>query len=299
MCANLQFAQSVPREGYAPLDNAELFYREVGHGQPIIVIHGGPDFDHTYLLPDMDRLSDSYRLIYYDQRWRGKSTSTIPPDDITIQTEIDDLEGLRKHFQLDSVAVLGHSWGGYLAMEYAIRHPDRVSHMILMNTGVASHEDYLLLQQELSRRKAPYREELNALLASAAYKGGDPDAVAQYYRIHFGTTIKQPHLLEGLIERMQIGFTKEGILRGWQVEEMLINETWLSGDCDLFPKLGQLSTPTLVVHGDYDVIPAECAARISQAVPGARFVLLRESGHFAYMESPDQVRKEIADFFVK
>ena len=70
-----------------------------------------------------------------------------------------------------------------LAMEYAIRHPDRVSHMILMNTGVASHEDYLLLQQELSRRKAPYREELNALLASAAYKGGDPDAVAQYYRI--------------------------------------------------------------------------------------------------------------------
>ncbi|HVO43290.1 MAG TPA: hypothetical protein VMT34_11735 [Aggregatilineales bacterium] len=67
MCANFQSDQPFPREGYAPVENAELFYREVGHGRPIILIHGGPDFDHTYLLPDMDRLSDSYGLIYYDQ----------------------------------------------------------------------------------------------------------------------------------------------------------------------------------------------------------------------------------------
>ena len=56
------------REGYVPVDNAELSYREIGQGRPMIVIHGGSDFDRTYLLPDMDRLSDSYRLIYYDQK---------------------------------------------------------------------------------------------------------------------------------------------------------------------------------------------------------------------------------------
>lgn len=65
MCAH-RSDQPVAREGYAPVENAALFYREVGQGQPIIVIHGGPDFDHIYLLPDMDRLADSYRLIYYD-----------------------------------------------------------------------------------------------------------------------------------------------------------------------------------------------------------------------------------------
>jgi len=297
MCANLQSDQSVPREGYAPVENAELFYREVGHGRPIILIHGGPDFDHTYLLPDMDRLSDSYRLIYYDQRGRGKSGGEIQPDDVSIKTEIEDLEGLRKYLQLDSVAVLGHSWGGVLAMEYAIRHSERVSHLILMNTAAASQEDYLLLRQEVRRRKAVYEDALNALVSSAEYKEGDPETVAKYYRIQYGTTIKQPEHLERLMGRMRLSFTKEGVLRGRAIEEQLYKETWLSKEYDLFPKLKQLSIPTLVIHGDYDFVPAECAAHIAQAIPGARFALLRECGHFAYIESPDEVRKEISDFF--
>jgi proline iminopeptidase len=297
MCANLQPDQAVPHEGYAPVENGELYYREVGQGRPIILIHGGPDFDHTYLLPDMDRLSDSYRLIYYDQRGRGKSAREIQPDEVTIKTEIDDLEGLREYLQLDSVAVLGHSWGGVLAMEYAIRHSDRVSHMILMNTAAASQEDYMLLRQEVRRRKAVYEDDLNALVSSAAYKEGDSEAVAEYYRIHFSTTIKQPEHLERLMGSMRSSFTKERILRGRAIEDRLTDETWSSREFDLFPKLKRLSIPTLVIHGDYDFIPAECAAHIAQAIPGARFALLRESGHFAYIESPDDVRKEIADFF--
>src|SRR5258707_14733160 len=67
--------QYASREGYASVEKANLFYREVGQGRPILIIHGGPDFDHTYLLPDMDRLSDAYHLIYYDLRGRGKSAS--------------------------------------------------------------------------------------------------------------------------------------------------------------------------------------------------------------------------------
>src|SRR5512133_939957 len=127
MCAALP---SESPEGYIPVENAELYYREVGQGQPIIVLHGGPDFDHTYLLPDLDRLSDSFRLIYYDQRGRGKSARDVQPDDVSMESEIEDLESVRKYFQLDSVALLGHSWGALLALEYAIRHPRRVSHLI-------------------------------------------------------------------------------------------------------------------------------------------------------------------------
>src|SRR5512142_2593091 len=135
MCAALPTDSHIAREGYIPVENAELFYREIGEGRPIIVLHGGPDFDHTYLLPDLDRLSDSFRLIYYDQRGRGKSTRNVQPDDVTMASEIEDLESVRKFFGLDSVALLGHSWGNVLALEYAIRHPTHISHLIILNTA--------------------------------------------------------------------------------------------------------------------------------------------------------------------
>lgn len=92
-------------------------------------------------------------------------------------------------------------------------------------------------------------------------------------------------------------FTKERILRGREIEDRLIDETWSSSECDLFSALNQLRIPTLIIHGDYDFVPAECVAHIAQAIPGARFTLLKDSGHFAYIESPDNVRKEMGEFF--
>ena len=112
--------------------------REIGSGRPVIVLHGGPDFDHSYLLPDLDRLSNSYRLIYYDQRGRGRSAAGVRPEDVTLASEIADLETIREHFSLDSMILLGHSWGTVLALEYARRHPERVSHLILMNPAPVS-----------------------------------------------------------------------------------------------------------------------------------------------------------------
>src|SRR5690242_3489218 len=96
------YPQSDPpavREGYIPVENAALHYREIGQGQPIIILHGGPDFDHNYFLPDMDRLADSYRLIYYDQRGRGKWTRNVQPEEVTIHSEVADLERVREYFQ--------------------------------------------------------------------------------------------------------------------------------------------------------------------------------------------------------
>lgn len=286
---------SDPREGYVPVENGALYYREVGQGQPIILLHGGPDFDHQYLLPDMDRLSDSYRLIYYDQRGRGKSGRGVQPEDVTIKSEIEDLEAVRKHFQLDSAAILGHSWGGLLAMEYAIHYPSSVSHIILMDTAPAVREDWVMLRQELRQKKSVYEPELSALVSSAAYQEGDPEAVMAYYRMHFGMTIKRPEHLERVLENMQ--FIKENVLRERAIENRLYEQTLLLSDFDLTPQLNRLTIPTLVIHGDYDFIPAKFAARIAQSIPGARFVLLQDCGHFAYVESPDKVRKAIADFF--
>ncbi len=295
MRTDLPSRPPAPREGYAPVGKGELYYRDIGQGRPIIVLHGGPDFDHCYLLPDLDRLSDSYRLIYYDQRGRGRSAPQARPEDVTLESEIEDLQSLSKYFQLDSFAVLGHSWGGLLAMEYAIRHPLRVSHLILMNTAPASHDDYMLFRQERRTRAAGDLEKLEVLSAKAQYESGDLETEAEYYRIHFRTTLRKPEHLEQVITGLRSHFTPEGVLRARAIEKRLYAETWVSSEYDLLPKLKRLSLPTLVIHGDYDFVPAICAAHIAQSIPGARFALLRECGHFSYLECPDDVRKEMAE----
>jgi hypothetical protein len=90
------------RESRIPVGKASLYVREIGRGQPIIVLHGGPDFDHGYLLPDLDRLADAYRLIYYDQRGRGRSADQVLPEEVTLKSDIDDLDRVRAHFHLES-----------------------------------------------------------------------------------------------------------------------------------------------------------------------------------------------------
>ena len=135
-------AIAVPHIARVPVGHASLYTREIGTGEPLIVLHGGPDFDHRYLLPDLDRLSDRYRLIYYDQRGRGLSADGVNPEDVTMGSEVEDLDAVRQHFQLESATLVGHSWGTVLALEYAIRHPERVSRLILMNPAPASAADY-------------------------------------------------------------------------------------------------------------------------------------------------------------
>jgi proline iminopeptidase len=155
------------------MTNARLYYREIGQGQPLVILHGGPDFDHHYLLPAMDRLADSFRLIYYDQRGRGRSGGQVEPDEVSMASEVADCLRIMEHFQLDRAALLGHSWGALLALEFALRHPDRVSHLILMNPAPASHADLGLFRMERQRTAAADLAAMRALSATAAYEAGD------------------------------------------------------------------------------------------------------------------------------
>jgi proline iminopeptidase len=283
----------VPREGFVAVRHGALFYRQIGQGRPIIVLHGGPDFDHTYLLPDLDRLASAYRLIYYDQRGRGRSLGD--PQAISLQTELEDLDDLRQHLQLDSVGVLGHSWGSVLAMEYALGHPERVSHLILMNTAPASQAGLVLLRQEIASRLAAHQQRMKELKSSLKYLEGDPATAAEYYRYWFSAAFKRPEHLN----RLDLGFTHltpEDVRRARAVEQRLYQDTFDRQDFNLIPRLRRLRVPTLVIHGDYDFVPAAVAAGIAQAIPGARLAVLNDCGHFAYFECPEGVRQAVANF---
>ena len=296
--AILAAAAAAAHEAHVPVGGAALYARDIGRGQAIIVLHGGPDFDHTYLLPDLDRLAASYRLIYYDQRGRGRSAEGVRPEDVTLASDLADLDKIREHYQLAKTAILGHSWGTVLALEYALRHPDRVSHLILMNPAPASAADYQQFRKERREKMGADLDRIRAVAATDAFKAGDPDAVVAYYRIHFKAALARPEDYERLMAIMKPSFTtSEAILKARHVEDRLMADTWSLDGYDVLPKLRSLNIPTLVIYGDRDFIPSFVAEHIAQALPAARFVTMKDCGHFAYLECPEPVRKEIDGFF--
>ncbi len=289
----------MPRESLVRSGLANLYVRDIGRGVPIIVLHGGPDFDHEYFLPELDRLAESVRLIYYDQRGRGRSFSGEGADDVTLAGEIEDLDRVREWTGLDAVAVLGHSWGGVLAMEYAIRHPERVTHLILMNTAPASNAGILEVRRHLRERRSPEQSDRMRKIASTpAFVQGDIDAEAEYYRIHFATTL-DPELLDDVIPRFRVNFTKESVVAARAIEHRLYEQTWSSEDYDLIPLLRLLDVPALLIHSEYDLIPIDVAREIAAAIPGSRLVELDGCGHFSYLEQTDRVLSVIAEFLAR
>jgi proline-specific peptidase len=283
-------------EGYFPVPGARLYFREVGNGgPPLVVVHGGPDFDHSYLLPDLDRLSGMFHLIYYDQRGRGRSSAGVAPEAVDIKSEIEDIECLREHFRLDAVALLGHSWGGVLAMEYATRHPDRVSHLILLNAAPASHADLLRFREQRQVAEAATLAKMRTIASTREYAVGNIDKEAEYYRAHFSSTLRRSDLLESVVRRLRTHFTPDDIVKARAIEDRLYAQTWLAPDYDLLARLRPLRLPTLVIHADRDLIPLECARNVAEALSG-HLVVLSGCGHFAYLERPAEVGDAIAQF---
>ena len=134
-------------EGFAKINGTEIYFNRMGQGEPIIVVHGGPVLDHGDLMPFFGPLENNYELIYYDQRLSGRSSADVDSADITIDHFIDDIEELRTRLGLEDVHLMAHSWGGLLAMKYALKYPENLKSMILLNSMPANTE----LWQEESR----------------------------------------------------------------------------------------------------------------------------------------------------
>jgi proline iminopeptidase len=293
-------AAAVTRESRVPVDQASLYAREIGQGPPIIVLHGGPDFDHGYLLPDLDRLADAFRLIYYDQRGRGRSAERVVAEDVTMMSEVQDLDRVRQHFQLRSTALLGHSWGAVLALEFALRNSQSVSRMILMNPAPVSARHVALFRKAYIEKMGADFDRQKKIVASEAYQQADPEAVTSRYRLHFKSALVRPRDYERLMTRMKAGFIiqgKAGIVKARAVEDRLMRDTWQMHEYDLLPKLRSLRVPTLVISGDRDFIPGDIAEAIARNMPTAQLVSLRNCGHFAYLECPGEVRNAMDTFF--
>ena len=287
------------RERRVPAGSVSLYARDIGNGPPAIVLHGGPDFDTAYLLPDLDQFADTYRLVYYDQRGRGKSAEGVKPDEVSLASEIEDVERVRQHFGLEAPTLLGHSWGTVLALEYALRFPGRVSRLILMNPAPASSADAALLRKAYTAQLGDLMERQRAIVSGQEYQRADPDRVAERYRIHFTHALAKREHYEALMRAMRAAFIAQGaagILKARAVEDRLMAETWQQPSYDLMPRLASLRVPALILWGDHDFIPRPISEHLAGSLPQARLVTLPDCGHFAYLECPAAVREALRDF---
>jgi len=279
------------RQGLLSLDDARLFYEVVGSGDPILVVHGGPGLDHAYLQPGLNVLARQNTLVYYDQRGLGRSSAALEPSSINLDAFVQDIEALRQAAGYDRVNVLGHSFGALIALEYAARHPGSVRSLILMSPvepGTRFRD-----QQETRRRARQTQEdatELATLTGGEGFAARDPATVSEVFRVMFRQTLKDRDRIAELDLDLVDATAKNGAEVGRLLGESM-------GAIDWWDRLGDIRTPTLVLHGRYDTMPLAMSQDLAAALPSGRVVVL-ESGHFPYLEDPDGLLSAVSAFFV-
>jgi len=285
------FTAAFAEERFVPVVDGKLYCDIIGKGDPIIVIHGSPALNQTYLRPALDRLSNTHKVIFYDQRGCGKSTGLNP---INLAAFVSDIEEIRKELGLDKIILIGHSWGAFLAMNYAIAHPETVNKLILLSSMPASKEEFDQFITVIMGRLAPIHKELEEIEGSDAYKSGDPDTVEKQMK-----TVFSPYFYDQTdVSKVNFRLTQSAFLSGSKVFSLLCEEVFFK-PFDLYPELASVKAPTLVVHGDYDPIPSAFAEHIANTMPNARFVKIENCGHFSYAEKPDATFKALNTFLLE
>ncbi len=272
------------REESVRVRGIELFVRRAGTGPPAVVLHGGPGAHHDYLLPGFDALAHGRELVYYDQRGGGRSpvARDVP---VGWTEQVADLEALRAHWGLDQLTLVGYSWGGLLALLYALAHPGRVERLALVSPAPAWRAARERFEAVFARRNLdPAFQEERRQLRESGLRERDP---AAYQQRIFELSVA-PYFFDP---------ARAAALTPFRVTGRTQQEVWQSlGDYDLRPRLPGLGgIPSLVVHGENDPIPID-AARAAAELLGAEFHGLPRCGHVPYVEAFDQFRELVGGF---
>src|SRR6266851_46011 len=121
-------------EGYVDAGGVLIYYKSLGHGDPLLILHGGPGASHDYFLPHLLPLAKKNRLVFIDERGSGKSAKLENPALYTVENMVEDAEAVRKSLGLGKINLLGHSCGGVLAEAYALKYQNNLSHLLLCST---------------------------------------------------------------------------------------------------------------------------------------------------------------------
>ena len=283
----------------APIRDTEIFFDVDGASlvpdgtymrerPTAFLIHGGPGSDHTALKARYGKLAEKMQLVYFDQRGQGRS-GRGNPEKYMLDENVEDLEALRRYLGLGPIVSIGTSYGGMVAMAHAARHPDSVSHLILVVT--AAHAGHI--------------ERAKAIVAER----GTAEQIAMCDEVFSGrinTQEKLRHYFEVMgplyARRDDPALSKFGLERAILSPEALnraIGPGGFQRTLDLRPELGAITAPTLILAGRHDWIAApEFSEEIHRHIPGSDLRIFEESAHSIGGDEPQRFLDVVAGFVV-
>jgi proline iminopeptidase len=276
-------------------DGLSLWYRVAGPSQgiPVIYLHGGPAEGSQGLAHTSGPLLErKLRIVYFDQRGAGHSAR---PDDAaryTMAAIVEDIERLRRELGVPKIALLGHSYGSILALEYAALHPANVSRMVLIGTVV---DQRAALNLECQRLKA---EDAGAyaLAVKAADQPGDPDCIPME---GVKGPARQAYFLRasgarpGTLEKLDASDAAEKVTMGGPAHVSLAEPEFHYR----FDQVAKLTMPVLVIAGGKDRLTDPAPVRpFVAALPRGRMITYPDAGHFLYVDEAARFARDATAF---
>lgn len=264
------------------LDGFAVQLREAGvdAGPPLLCLHGGPGMDAAYFFPPdrfgpgLSELARHHHVIAYDQRGCGGSGVPDVEQPLALSHHVDDIDAVRQALGFENVALLGHSFGTVLALLYALRHSDNVSHLILIGGAPdrSFMDGYRDAVQELPSDNRAILAELDG-----------EELTNDVFRQRFLITL--PLYFHRSLEPEDAQAFVAATSFSARVNRSIATDLQTY---DLAPALPNVRAPALVVYGESDrVVQPRYQLQFRGSLLTSRFVAFFESGHFPFLEEPD------------
>jgi proline iminopeptidase len=278
-----------PAEGLLSVNGTDLFVKTIGDGETLIVLHGGPGLSHDYFLPHLEVLSEEMKLVIFDQRGMGRSSVKLDSSTFSPDLLIEDIEALREKLGFTDFHLMGHSWGGVLAMQYAAAYPGSLKSLILCNSMPATPEFDELMFENFTRiferqnmaDLEPYQQKIDE-------GSRDIKIFERYIQLHF-----RPSFYDTSdVNQLNINLSENY----FETQELLQYLTPTEEPPPLLPALENLHIPVLIIRGEIEAIPLESDQKLEQTLPNAELVNIPQAGHFPFIEKPEEFARIISGF---
>jgi proline-specific peptidase len=285
-------------EGRIPYAGGETWYRIVGDGEeagklPLLCLHGGPGALHDYLEPLGELAATGRRVVFYDQIGCGKSWVEKPADFWTVELFVAEVQAVRDALGLDRIHLFGSSWGGMLAMEYALTQPEGLAGLVLSS----SPPSIPVWAEETGRLRRELPAEVQAVLDEHETAGTTDspeyeEAEMAFYQRHVCRLDPWPDYIvrsfTGLREHPDVYMTMQG------PNEFVITGTLK--DWDITGRLDEIRVPTLITAGLYDEFTPRQAEALHGGISGSDLVTFEDSSHMQFAEEPERYREVVGAF---
>lgn len=260
----------------------------VGSGPPLLLMHGGPGADR-WTLSRLRRLADQFTLVFYDHRCNGRSEGA-PVSSMTWENLTADADALREQLGIARWSVLGHSFGGHVAIEYALRYPDRLARLVLVNTAADARWSQRNAARVLAARGWPTE---TVELCTRWFNGRIPPHDTFRTLMRLGPAYYHDPTVRALVRDVLAGSWRTR-LRG---EALVFAGRHLTPGWSALDRLGEIRAPTLVIAGASDfVFPPPAQVELAAGIPNARLCLVERAGHDPWSEQPDDFFSALRTF---